>query len=876
VLHERIGMEQIIGTVRQVTIEDEMRDAYLDYAMSVIVQRALPDVRDGLKPVHRRILYAMNELGLGAGAGFRKSATIVGEVLGKYHPHGDVSVYDALVRLAQDFSMRHRLVDGQGNFGSVDGDPPAAYRYTEARLTAVAEEMLRDIDRGTVDFVPNYDGRQEEPTVLPSKLPQLLLNGSDGIAVGMATRIPPHNLRELCDAIILLIRTPETTVTELSEIIKGPDFPTGGTLFGAEGIRNAYATGRGRMIVRAESHVEELRNGRTGIIVTELPFQVNKAVLQERIAELVNERRIEGISNINDESDREGMRLVIELKRDAQVDAVLNSLYKHSDLQISYSANMLALVDNQPRVLSLDQMLRHYLAHRRDVVTRRTQYELERQRRNAHILEGRVIALDNLDAVIALIRASASSAVAQDGLIASFNLSEAQARAILELTLSRLAALERQRIIDELAEVRTRVADLEDILARPERVDALIVEDLEDLKTRFGDDRRTRIVLAEVDNLTAADLIAPEDVVVTMTTKGYIKRVPASTYRAQGRGGKGIVGMVTRDADAVSQLFVANTHDNILFFTNRGRAFQLKVYELPDKDRTARGVPVANVIAAEPGERVGAILTLPAGRVDGYIVMATTRGTIKRTPLYDFRNVRRSGLIAIGLADDDELAWVHLSAGDEDMMLVTTDGRAIRFQQEDVRSMGRPAAGVRGIRLHSDDRVVAMGLVCEQGDLLVVTEEGYGKRTALAEYPTHGRGGGGVATIRPGDRIGPIVAAAVTHDSIGEMILMSGGGKIIRQPIDTVPRLGRATQGVRLMRLNEGDSVVSMAFLRDGEEEAGVAGEGGDTGATADTDDTDDTPEAGARLAGAGVAPDNADAGASDSDAPGASNEDED
>ncbi len=829
-------MEQSIGNVRQVTIEDEMRDAYLDYAMSVIVQRALPDVRDGLKPVHRRILYAMNELGLGAGAGYRKSATIVGEVLGKYHPHGDASVYDALVRLAQDFSMRRPLVDGQGNFGSVDGDPAAAYRYTEARMTAAAEELLADIDRDTVDFVPNYDGRQQEPTVLPAKLPQLLLNGSDGIAVGMATRIPPHNLRELCDAIILLVRSPETTVTELAEIVKGPDFPTGGTLFGAEGIRNTYATGRGRMILRAESHVEEMRNGRTGIIVTELPFQVNKAVLQEKIAEMVNERRIEGIANINDESDRQGMRLVIDLKRDAQVDTVLNSLYKHSDLQISYSANVLALVDGQPRVLSLDQMLRHYLAHRRDVVARRTRYELEKDRRRAHILEGQTIALDNLDAVITLIRASASSSVALQSLIGRFGLSEEQGQAILELRLSRLAALERQRIADELAEVRARVADLEDILARPERVDAIIIAELEDLKTRFGDARRTRIVQAEVDNLTAADLIAPEDVVVTMTTKGYIKRVPTSTYRAQGRGGKGIVGMVTRDADAVSQLFVANTHDNILFFTNKGRAFQLKVYELPEAGRTARGVPVANVIAAEPGERVTAILTFESGRTDGYIVMATTRGTVKRTPLYDFRNVRRSGLIAIGLADDDELAWVQLSAGDEDVMLVTTDGRAIRFEQEDVRSMGRPAAGVRGIRLHTDDRVVAMGLVQEQGDLLVVTEEGYGKRTALVEYPTHGRGGGGVATIRPGDKIGPIVAAAVTHDSIGEMILMSGGGKIIRQPIDTVPRLGRATKGVRLMRLNEGDSVVSMGFLDDSEPDADSERGDGASDAEADSE----------------------------------------
>jgi len=826
-------MEESIGTVRLVTIEDEMRVSYLDYAMSVIVSRALPDARDGLKPVQRRILHAMNEIGLGANARYRKSATIVGEVLGKYHPHGDVAVYDTMVRLAQDFSMRYQLIDGQGNFGSVDGDPPAAYRYTEARMTAIAEELLADIDRDTVDMADNYDGTQREPTVLPAKLPHLLLNGADGIAVGMATKIPPHNLRELCDGIILMIRNPEVTVTELAEVIKGPDFPTGGTLFGAEGIRNAYATGRGRMVVRAEAHTEEIRVGRAGLVVTELPFQVNKAELQKSIAELVNERRIEGISDIRDESDRQGMRLVIELKRDAQADVVLNALYKHSDMQKGFSANMLALVDNQPRILSLEQILRHYLAHRRDVVGRRTRYDLRKARDRVHILEGYSLALSNLDAVISLIRGSASSEVARQGLMDGFALSEVQARAILQLTLSRLAALERQNILDELTEKRTIVADLEDILARPERTE------LEDLKTRFGDDRRTRIVAADVDHLTDEDLIAPEEMVVTMTTKGYVKRVPSSTYRAQGRGGKGIIGTVTRDADAVAHLFVANTHDNILFFTNRGRCFQLKVHELPEAGRTARGVPVANIIAAEPGERVTAALTFAKGRTDGYIVMATTRGTVKRTELYDFRNVRRSGLIAIGLADDDELAWVQLAEGNEDVVLVTSDGRAIRFPQDNVRAMGRPAAGVRGIDLRPDDTVVAMGLASRDADcdLLVVTEQGYGKRSPLVEYPTQRRGGGGVATIKPGERLGPIVAAAITPsfalrtgprppaggpgpaDGMGEMILMSAGGQIIRQNVDAVSRQGRATQGVRLMRLNEGDNVVSLAFL--GESEPG-------------------------------------------------------
>src|ERR671933_166276 len=568
-------MENSIGNVRQVTIEDEMRGSSLEYAMSVIIQRALPDVRDGLKPVHRRILHAMNELGLGAGARYRKSAAVVGEVLGKYHPHGDVAVYDTIVRMAQDFSMRYPLIDGQGNFGSVDGDSAAAMRYTEVRMAAIAEELLTDI------------------------------------AVGMATSIPPHNLRELCRGIILLIRNPEATVTELNEVITGPDFPTEGTLYGAEGIRNAYATGRGRMILRAEQHVEELPNGRTAIIVTELTYQVNKALLQERIAELVNEHRIEGIAALRDETDRQGMRLVIELKRDAQVDAVLNALFKHTPMQSAISANMLALVDGQPRVLSLEQMLRHYLAHRRDVVTRRTRHDLKAARHRAHILEGLSIAINNVDAVVALIRGSASADVALRGLMDRFALSETQGRAILDMRLSRLAALERQKVEDDLAEVRARVADLEGILANPGRIDDIIVGELEDLAARFGDDRRTRIVAAPIDALTDADLVAPDEVVVTMTGRGYIKRVPSSTYSAQGRGGKGILGMVTREEDAVERLCVTNTHDNILFFTNKGRAYQLKVYEVPEAGSTARGVPIANIIATEAGERVTAALTFP-------------------------------------------------------------------------------------------------------------------------------------------------------------------------------------------------------------------------------------------------------------------------
>jgi DNA gyrase subunit A len=801
------------GSVREVDIESEMREAYLSYAMSVIISRALPDVRDGLKPVHRRILYAMNQLGLRSTGQYRKSATVVGEVLGKYHPHGDAAVYDSMVRLAQDFSMRYPLIDGQGNFGSVDGDAPAAMRYTEARMAAITDEMLVDLDRDTVDFGPNYDGNEQEPAVLPARLPNLLLNGVNGIAVGMATNIPPHNLRELVDGIIYLISHPEATAVELSEIVKGPDFPTGGIILGQEGITSAYATGRGRIVLRCKYHLEESRSGRTAIIVTELPFQVNKAKLQERIAELVQQRDIEGIADLRDESDRNGMRLMIELKREAQTQHVLNQLFKHTQLQDAISINILALVDNGPRVLNLEMVLRHYLNHRRTVIRRRTEHDLRRARAREHVLEGLAIALNNLDAVIATIRAANSGDEASHTLQTRFELTEAQAKAILALTLNRLAALEQQRIRDELAEVQARIAEFEAILADTARIDAIIVDELTELREKYGDERRTVIVHDEAGEMNEEDLVAVEDVIVTMTTRGYIKRIPASTYRPQRRGGKGIIGMVARDTDEVSRLLVCNTHDCLLFFTTRGRAYQLKVYEVPATGRQARGVPVNNLIALEPGEGVAAVLVMPRnGLRKGYLILATRRGVIKRTALENFVNVRRDGLRAITLDDDDELAWVEAGQGDEDVLLVTTDGRAIRFAQDEVRSMGRTAAGVYGIKLRNGDRVVAMGLVKPEHDLLVITQRGIGKRTALDDYPRQGRNGQGVYTIRNTDKVGPIVAAAVVSRDM-EMVLMSAAGQVIRQPVNMVRQIGRNTQGVRLMGLNEGDSVVSMACL---------------------------------------------------------------
>jgi len=800
--------------IETIHIETEMRESYLDYAMSVIVSRALPDVRDGLKPVHRRILYAMHELGLTSRANYRKSAAVVGEVLAKYHPHSDTAVYDTLVRLAQDFVMRYPLVDGQGNFGSVDGDSPAAMRYTESRMMAITDDLMADIDMNTVDWQPNYDGREREPQSLPSRIPNLLINGSTGIAVGMATNIPPHNLREVVDATVYLIDHPEADNADLSAIVRGPDFPTGGVIWGREGIDQAYGTGHGRIIVRSVCEFEEIKGGRWAIVVTELPYQVNKSTLLERIADLVHEKKLLGISDLRDESDRRGMRVVIELKREAQPKSVLNQLFKHTALQSSYSMNMLALVDQQPRVLALDMMLRHFLTYRRQVVRRRTEFELQRARERAHILEGLKIALDNLDQIISTIRQSQTSDAAQSNLMTGFSLSEAQARAILAIQLARLAALERKKILDEYAQVLKTIAKLEDLLASPRKIDLLIKDELKEVRNKYGDERRTLIKNEEAGEFSEEDLIPDEQVMVTMTRKAYIKRIPADTYKPQRRGGKGIIGMVTRDADEVERLFVTNTHDNIFFFTNQGRVFQLKVYEVPDASRQGKGTPVVNLVQLEAGETAQTVITIPKGRTTGYLVMATRNGTVKRTPLEAFRNVRRTGIRGITLDADDELAWVEVAEDDEDVMLVTQLGNSIRFDQEQVRSMGRDAAGVKGITLRKDDKVIRMDLVSRASKhLFVVTQHGYGKRSPLTEYKVQRRGGLGMSATKVTNKTGDLVAARVVEDDSTEVIMMSVQGLVTRTEVKSIRRTGRATQGVIVMRLNKGDTVVGMTTL---------------------------------------------------------------
>ena len=808
-----------VGRVELVNLEQEMRESYLDYAMSVIVQRALPDVRDGLKPVHRRILYAMHELSLTARNPYRKSAAVVGEVLGKYHPHGEAAVYDTLVRMAQDFSMRYPLIDGQGNFGSIDGDAAAAMRYTEARMAAVTDEMLADIDKNTVDWQPNYDQRLMQPESLPSRLPNLLVNGASGIAVGMATSIPPHNLREVCDAAIHLVDHPEATNADLAEFVRGPDFPTGGMILGREGIDHAYGTGHGRVVVRAVHELEEIRGGRFAIVVTELPYQVNKAVLLERIGDLVLEKKIQGISDLRDESDRRGMRIVIELKRDAQPKSVLNQLFKHTALQTTFSINMLALVDQQPRVLSLDMILRHFLSFRREVARRRTEFELERARERAHILEGLKIALDNLDKVIATIRGSQTQELAQKNLISGFSLSEAQAKAILAIQLARLAAMEQKKIQDEYVQIVKTIARLEDLLANPRKIDAVVKDELKEVREKYGDERRTRIMREEAGEFSEEDLVPDEEVIVTMTRKGYIKRVPSGTYKPQRRGGKGIIGMVTRDADAVEQLFVTNTHDNILFFTNRGRVFQLKVYDIPDASRTGKGTPVVNLVQLDGDENVSTVLTLAANRTTGYMVMATTNGTVKRTELEQFRNVRRNGLRAITLDNGDELAWVKVAEGGEDVMLVTHKGHSIRFNQNQVRAMGREAAGVKGIALRKGDSVIRMDLVARDSThLLITTVKGYGKRSPLSEYKTQNRGGQGMAATKVTTKTGDIVAARVVGIDDAELIMVSAEGLVTRTEVKSVRETTRATQGVIVMRLNPGDTLCSMATIKQTEQ----------------------------------------------------------
>ncbi len=841
-------MTDDIGHIRTIRIEDEMRTSYLDYAMSVIVARALPDVRDGLKPVHRRILYTMGEMGLSAASSYRKCAAIVGEVMGKYHPHGDVALYDALVRLAQDFSMRYPLVDGQGNFGSVDGDSAAAMRYTEARLTGIAAEMLADIDRDTVDFVDNYDGTQKEPSILPAKLPNLLINGSSGIAVGMATNIPPHHLGEICDATSALIDDPELTTDDVCRFVQGPDFPTGGTIFRFEtrrnpltgenetidAIRDMYAHGRGRVMIRAQVAFEETRGGRTAIIVSELPYQVNKAALMEKIAELVTSKRIDGISDLRDESDRDGMRIYVEIKRDANPHKVLNNLFKHTPLQLAFNLNMLALVDGQPQTLPLKAVLQHYVDYRRDVVRRRTEFDLEKARARAHILEGLKIALDHLDEVIRTIRASADVDAARTNLIAGFGLSEPQAQAILDMRLARLAALERQKIEDEYLAVIQLIAELEDVLANPGRILGIIRDELTELKRRYAGERRTRVADDSTREMTDEDLIADEDVVITISRRGYIKRQPVATYRRQHRGGKGIIGHVTREEDAVEHLLVANTHDWALFFTNRGRVFSAKVHTIPDASRQAKGLPIINLpgVQVESGEVPLATITLPDFTAGSHLVLATRDGIIKKSPLEQFEKVRSSGIRAISLAPDDELAWVDVSTGQDDVILATAKGKLARFSESEVRAMGRDAAGVIGIRLaRAGDSVVGMSVVRPDADLLVLSETGFGKRVPLREFRRKHRGGQGVGLIAlEGRKTGDVAAVQQVTDEDEELLLISAGGQVVRTDTNSINRYSPAARGVIVMRLNEGDRVVGIAAFRAGLAERRGMGDNGDPG----------------------------------------------
>jgi DNA gyrase subunit A len=828
-----------MGDVRAIRIEDEMRVSYLDYAMSVIVSRALPDVRDGLKPVHRRVLFTMGEMGLSATSSYRKCAAIVGEVMGKYHPHGDVALYDALVRLAQDFSMRYPLVDGQGNFGSVDGDAPAAMRYTEARLTAVSGEMLADIDKETVDFEDNYDGTQKQPTVLPSKLPNLLVNGSSGIAVGMATNIPPHHLGEIVDATIALIDEPDITTDDLCRLVTGPDFPTGGTIFRFErqrntitgewetvdAIRQMYAHGRGRVVMRAQVTFEEVRSDRMAIIVTELPYQVNKAALLEKIADLVKDKRIEGIADLRDESDRDGMRMVVEVKREANPHSVLNNLFKHTALQTAFNMNMLALVDGQPQTLPLKSVLQHHVTHRREIVRRRTEYDLGKARDRAHILEGLKTALDHLDEVIKTIRASADTDVARTNLMTKFDLSERQAQAILDMRLARLAALERKKIEDEYLEVIQLIAELEDILANPARVLAIIKDELLDIRKRYAGERRTRVQDDASRELTDEDLIADEDVVITISQRGYIKRQPLDSYRRQHRGGKGIIGHVTREEDAVEHLLVANTHDWALFFTNRGRVFSAKVHAIPDASRQAKGLPIINMpgVQVEAREVPVATITLPEFAEGSYLVMATRRGIIKKTALEQFERVRSTGIRAITIDEGDELAWVDVSSGEDDVILATAQGMLAKFHENEVRAMGRDAGGVIGIRLlkKEGDEVVAMSVVQPGADLLVLTETGYGKRVSIDEFRIKHRGGQGVRLISlEGRKTGVVAAVQQVTEMDEELVLISAQGQVVRTELDTVNRYSPNARGVIVMRLNEGDRVVGIAAFRPGLAEA--------------------------------------------------------
>lgn len=800
-----------LGKVLPVRIEDEMKNSYIDYAMSVIVMRALPDVRDGLKPVHRRILYAMHEAGMTPNKAYKKSARIVGEVLGKYHPHGDSSVYEATVRMAQDFSIRYLLVDGHGNFGSVDGDSAAAMRYTEVRMSRVAESMLQDLEKDTVDFVPNYDESLKEPSVLPAKLPNLLINGSAGIAVGMATNIPPHNLNEVIDGVLMLIENPEVTIPELMMLIKGPDFPTGALILGWEGIKSAYLTGRGVVKMRAVARVETMSNGKPRILVTEIPYQVNKARLVEKIADLVRDKSIDGITDLRDESDRKGMRIVIELRRDTNPDVILNQLYKHTQMQESFGIIMLALVDGRPRVLNLKEVLYYYLEHQKNIITRRTIYELAKAKARAHILEGLKIALDHIEAVIKTIRQSQTADIARASLIEGFSLTEKQAQAILDLRLQRLTGLEREKIEDEYQELLKTIEWLESVLADEGKVLNIIKEELTEVKRRFGDVRRT-VITTDLSKLEMEDLIAEEDIVITLTHGNYIKRLPMDTYRNQKRGGRGVAGMGTKEEDFVEHLFVTTTHHNILFFTSRGRMYRLKGYEIAEASRTAKGTAIVNLLPLEPKEKITAVIPIKEFSGDKFLFMATQKGIVKKTELMEFDTARKGGLIAISLDDDDDLIGVKLTSGDQQIIMGTQDGMAITFQETDVRSMGRTAHGVRGIRLNKDDLVVGMENLKRDAEVLSVTEEGFGKRTPATEYRPQTRGGKGLINMKVTEKTGRVIGIKVVRPG-QELILISTEGIVIRIDIDEISVISRNTQGVTLMKTGINDKVASLAAV---------------------------------------------------------------
>jgi len=820
-------MATIFEKIVPVSLEEEMKSSYIDYSMSVIVARALPDVRDGFKPVHRRVMFGMHDLGMAHNKPYKKSARIVGEVLGKYHPHGDTAVYDSMVRMVQDFSLRYPLVDGQGNFGSVDGDSPAAMRYTEARLARIAEEMLRDLDKNTVDFVSNFDDSLQEPSVLPSYLPNLLVNGSSGIAVGMATNIPPHNLTEVIDGLIALIKDPSITTEKIMKYITAPDFPTGGIIYGYQGVKDAYMTGKGKIIVRAKANIETLKNGRENIIITELPYQVNKANLIEKIADLVKEEKLENISAIRDESDRDGMRVVIELKRDGQPAVIINQLYKHTQMQVTFGVNMIALVKGVPRTLTLKEMMQHFIDHRMDVLIRRTKYELDAAERRAHILEGYIIALDNIDEVIETIKKSRDVETAKNNLMRRFKLSEIQAKAILDMRLQRLTGLERKKIEDEYREVIKLIEKLKNILASEEKRYLIIKDELLLIKEKYGDERRTEIVYDSTE-FSLEDIIAEEDVVVTISHRGFIKRFPVSGYRKQGRGGKGVIGAEARDEDFIEHMFIASTHHYILFFTDKGKCYWLKVHEVPEGGRAARGRSILNLIEKDKNENIAAFIAVKEFRDDQYLIMATAQGTIKKTVLSAYGNVRKGGINAINIVDGDKLIAVKMTEGNNEIILGTKSGFAVRFNEGDVRDMGRTATGVRGVKLSAKDEVVGLIVIKRQGTVLVVTEKGFGKRSDINDYRTTKRGGKGVITVKTSDKVGSLIAMMEVTDN-EELVIISTQGMVIRQSVKDIRVMGRNTQGVRVIRLNEGDSIADIAKVVPDDDDTNGNGNGNES-----------------------------------------------